>query len=62
MPFQEGDDADPYIIMSIVSDLALPFNTKKRAPFKVVFETLKLSELIKIKQREEAIGFTKDIN
>jgi len=28
-----------------VPDLALAFDTKKRAPFRVVFETVKLSEL-----------------
>ena len=31
--------------MNIVSELALSFDTKKRAPFRVVFETVKLSEL-----------------
>jgi hypothetical protein len=49
MPFEEGDDQDPYVIMNIISDLAIPFNTNKRAPFKVAFETVKLSELIKMK-------------
>lgn len=45
LPFSLGDDSDPSIIMNIVADLAFSFDTKKRAPFKVVFETLKLSEL-----------------
>ena len=46
LPFELGDDSDPSIIMNIVSSLAIPFDTKKRAPFKVVFETVKLSELM----------------
>lgn len=45
LPFEIGDDHDPSIILSIVPDLALAFDTKKRAPFRVVFETVKLSEL-----------------
>jgi hypothetical protein len=45
LPFENGDDEDPSIIMNIVADLALAFDTKKRAPFKVVFETVKLSEI-----------------
>jgi hypothetical protein len=31
--------------MNIVPDLALAFETKKRSPFKIVFETVKISEL-----------------
>ena len=49
LPFQEGDDQDPYVIMKIIPELALAFDTKKRAPFRVVFEAVRLSELIKIK-------------
>jgi hypothetical protein len=45
LPFENGDDSDPSVIMNIVADLGIPFDTKKRAPFKVVFETVKLSEL-----------------
>ena len=45
LPFETGDDLDPSVIMKIVPDLAVPFETKKRSPFKVVFETVKLSEL-----------------
>ena len=36
--------------MNIVSKLAIPFDTNKRAPFKVVFETIRLSELIQIEE------------
>ena len=35
--------------MKIIPELALAFDTKKRAPFRVVFEAVRLSELIKIK-------------
>lgn len=45
MPFEEGDDENPTMIMRILPELAQPFNTKKRAPIKVVFETVKLSEI-----------------
>lgn len=45
LPFELGDDEDPSIILNIVPELALAFDTKKRAPFRVVFESVKLSEL-----------------
>jgi hypothetical protein len=45
LPFDLGDDEDPSIILNIVPELALAFDTKKRAPFRVVFETVRLSEL-----------------
>lgn len=45
LPFEEGDDDDPSIVMSIIPELALFFETKKRAPIRVVFETVKLREL-----------------
>ena len=47
LPFVTGDDSDPSVIMNVVPELGIPFDTKKRAPFKVVFETVKLSELKK---------------
>jgi hypothetical protein len=49
LPFSEGDDEDPLIIVNMLPDLAQAFDTKKRAPFKVVFETVKLSELVRIR-------------
>ena len=49
MPFVEGDDTDPFVIINIIPELALPFDTRKRAPFRVAMEVVKLSELIKIK-------------
>lgn len=45
MPFEEGDDVDPRVIMNIVPELSQIFETKKRTPFKLVFETVKLSEI-----------------
>lgn len=45
LPFHEGDDKDPSVVMKILPEFAATFNTKKRAPIKVVFETVKLSEL-----------------
>jgi hypothetical protein len=52
LPFEEGDDDDPSIVMSIIPELACFFETKKRAPIRVVFETVKLREL-KAKRRND---------
>lgn len=46
LPFEIGDDVDPSIIMNILPELAIPFDTKKRAPYRIVVETIKLSELM----------------
>jgi hypothetical protein len=35
--------------MKIIPELALAFDTKKRAPFRVVFEAVRLSEIIKVR-------------
>jgi hypothetical protein len=32
--------------MNIIPELAIPFDTKKRAPYRIVFETVNLSEVI----------------
>ena len=45
LPIEIGDDQDPSVIMNVVPELAVAFDTKKRSPFKVIFETVKLSEL-----------------
>jgi hypothetical protein len=45
LPFEEGDDLNPRMIVNIVANLGLPFNTKKRAPFRIVFETVTLEEI-----------------
>ena len=40
-----GDDLDPQIMLSIIPQLNQPFNTKERAPFKIVCETIRYKEL-----------------
>ena len=45
-PFKFGDDQNPYVILSTIPELAQVFETKARAPFKIVFEVCRLSELI----------------
>ena len=45
-PFKFGDDQNPYVILGAVPELAQVFETKARAPYKVVFEVCKLSELV----------------
>lgn len=45
LPFEEGDDQNPRMVVNILEELAQPFNTKKRAPFKIAFETVTLQEM-----------------
>ena len=45
LPFDGGDDEDPHIMVKIVPELNQAFNTKERAPFKIVCETIKYKEL-----------------
>ena len=45
LPFDQGDDVDPWVILRCIPELAQIFETKMRTPFKVVFEVCKLSEL-----------------
>ena len=40
-----GDDKDPSIILNIAAEYGICFETRKRAPFKIIFETVKVSEL-----------------
>ncbi len=61
LPFENGDDSDPSVIMNVVADLGIPFDTKKRAPFKVVFETVKLSELKNGQNKQSTQKITPDI-
>eukprot|EP00826_Nyctotherus_ovalis_P063931 TRINITY_DN9373_c0_g1_i10.p1 TRINITY_DN9373_c0_g1~~TRINITY_DN9373_c0_g1_i10.p1 ORF type:complete len:440 (+),score=136.98 TRINITY_DN9373_c0_g1_i10:222-1541(+) len=44
LPFEVGDDKDPTQVVSIVPELGTCYNTKRRAPYRIVFETIKLSE------------------
>ena len=41
--------------MKIIPELAIAFDTKKRAPFRVVFEAVRLSEIIRIKGDKNVI-------
>jgi hypothetical protein len=47
LPFEEGDDLNPSLILNILPELGIAFETKKRSPFKIAFETVKLQELVK---------------
>jgi len=40
-----GDDLNPNIVVRIIPELNQPFNTKMRAPFKIVCEVIKYNEL-----------------
>ena len=48
-----GDDKDPYVILGNIPELSGVFETKARAPYKIVFEVCRLSELIKETVEEE---------
>ena len=45
IPFDGNDDEDPHILVKIVPELNQAFNTKERAPFKIVCETIRYKEL-----------------
>ena len=45
-PMRIGDDRDPFVILGNIPELSAVFETKARAPFKIVFEVCRLSELI----------------
>lgn len=47
--------------MNVIPELGIPFDTKKRAPFKVVFETVKLSELKSGQSQQAQQKVTPDI-
>ena len=40
--------------MRIIPELAQAFETKKRAPFKIVLETVKLSEIVAMDQKRDS--------
>ena len=40
-----GDDLDPHLLVRIIPELNQAFNTKERAPFKLVCEVVKLREV-----------------
>ena len=49
-----GDDRDPFVILGNIPELSAVFETKARAPFKIVFEVCRLSELIEATKEEES--------
>ena len=50
IPFGYRDIEDPLVILNCIPDLSVIFETKERAPFKVVFEVCKLSEVKELVQ------------
>ena len=52
-PMKIGDDRDPFIILGNIPELSAVFETKARAPYKIVFEVCRLSELIEETLEEE---------
>ena len=50
LPFSQGDDVNPYVIMQALPDLGQVFVTKTRAPYKIVFEVIRLKELMAFDQ------------
>ena len=52
-PMKIGDDRDPFIILGNIPELSAVFETKARAPYKIVFEVCRLSELIEETLAEE---------
>lgn len=50
-----GDDKDPFVILGNIPELSAVFETKARAPYKIVFEVCRLSELIEETIAEDGI-------
>ena len=50
-----GDDKDPFVILGNIPELSAVFETKARAPYKIVFEVCRLSELIQETITEDGI-------
>ena len=55
-----GDDRDPFVILGNIPELSAMFETNARAPFKIVFEVCRLSELIEITLAEEKEAAAKE--
>jgi hypothetical protein len=53
LPFESGCDDDPHIAVRIIPELNQAFNTRERAPFKIIMETLKYNELKEKSQRTQ---------
>lgn len=52
-PMKIGDDRDPFVILGNIPELSAVFETKARAPYKVVFEVCRLSDLVDETLEEE---------
>lgn len=50
LPFDSSDDENPQILVRIIPELNQAFNTKERAPFKIVCETIRYRELEEIEE------------
>ena len=55
-----GDDKDPFVILGNIPELCGVFETKARAPYKIVFEVCRLSELIEETVEEEKAALAKE--
>lgn len=51
LPFEEGSDKDPHIAVRIIPELNQAFNTKTRAPFKIILETLRYNEIKELDEK-----------
>ena len=64
-PYKFGDDKNPFVILACIPELSAIFETKARAPFKIVFEVCRLNELIdeveaEVEGSEQEIQLDKD--
>ena len=57
-----GDDKDPFVILGNIPELSAVFETKARAPYKIVFEVCRLSELIQETIAEDGITDYHNLN
>lgn len=67
IPLEVGADEDPILIVNIAVELGHCYNTRKRAPYKIAFETIKLHEAdsweekILAKSKEETATFREEL-
>lgn len=48
LPLDIGDDTNPTLILRVASNLGMCYNTKKRSPYKIVFEVIKLNDAVQL--------------
>ena len=53
LPLEPGSDGDPTIAVRIIPELNQAFNTRERAPFKIIMETIKYKEIKEKSERTE---------